>query len=77
MKQKRTEMRIELFKLIWCKIRLWQNLRDIPDADLAGDLGVGERTLKDYDHCAKNITLEKLDNFLYVNNMTLSELLQM
>ena len=39
MKQKRTEMRIELFKLIWCKIRLWQNLRDIPDADLAGDLG--------------------------------------
>ena len=23
--------RITLYKLIWCKIRLWQNLRDIPD----------------------------------------------
>ena len=26
---------------------------------------------------SRTITLEKLDNFLYVNNMTLSELLQM
>ena len=67
MKQKRTETRIEIFKLLWCKIRFWQSIRDITDADLASDLGVGERTLKDYDHCAKNITLEKLDNFLFLN----------
>lgn len=70
-------MRIELFKLIWCKIRFWQSLRDIPDSDLASDLGVGERTLKDYDHCAKNITLEKLDSFLYLNNMSILDLLEM
>ncbi len=76
MKQKRTEPRIELFKLIWCKIRYWQSLRDVPDADLASDLGVGERTLKDYDQCAKNITLEKLDNFLYLNGMELHDLLE-
>ena len=77
MKQKRTEIRIELFKLIWSKIRFWQNLRDIPDSDLASDLGVGERTLKDYDQCAKNITLEKLDSFLYLNHMSLNDLLEM
>ena len=76
MKQKRTEIRIELFKLIWCKIRFSQNLRDIPDSDLASDLGVGERTLKDYDQCAK-ITLEKLDSFLYLNHMSLNDLLEM
>ena len=78
MKQKRkTDVRIELYKLIWCSIRFWQNLHDVPDLDLANDLGVGERTLKDYDQCAKNITLEKLDSFLYLNNMTLEELLGM
>jgi hypothetical protein len=77
MKRKSTEMRIELFKLIWCKIRFWQSIRDVPDVDLASDLGVGERTLKDYDQCAKNITLEKLDNFLYLNHMTLDDLLGM
>lgn len=77
MKQKRTETRIEIFKLLWCKIRFWQSIRDITDADLASDLGVGERTLKDYDHCAKNITLEKLDNFLFLNGMTLNDLLEM
>lgn len=77
MKTRKYENRIELFKLIWCKIRFWQSLRDIPDSDLAEYLGVGERTLRDYDHCAKNITLERLDNFLYANNMTLDELLEM
>ena len=77
MKKKQTEPRIELFKLHWCKIRFWKSLRDVSDSELADDPGVGERTMKDYDHCAKNITLEKLDNFLFLNGMTLNDLLEM
>ena len=69
--------RITLYKKVWCKIRYWQNLRDIADAELAADLQVGERTLHEYDKCAKHITLEKVDNFLEVNHMELDELLAM
>ena len=65
--------RITLYKLIWCKIRYWQSLHDVSDADLA----VGERTLRNYDKSAKEITLEKLDNFLMTNRLELHELLSM
>jgi len=71
------EKRIAIYKKIWCKIRYWQNLKDISDAELAAFLQVGERTLKEYDKSAKNITLEKIDNFLYVNNMELAELISL
>lgn len=67
--------RLTLYKIMWCKIRYWQNLRDISDGELAAILGVGERTLHEYDKCAKHITLEKIDNFLSVNKMELQELL--
>ena len=69
--------RITLYKKVWCKIRYWQNLRDVSDAELAAALQVGERTLHEYDKSAKNITLEKIDNFLDVNKMELNELLSM
>ena len=69
------EKRISLYKKVWCKIRYWQSLRDVTDEELSKYLQVGVRTLKEYDKCAKHITLEKLDNFLYVNNMELAELL--
>ena len=67
--------RITLYKKVWCKIRYWQNLRDIADAELAAALQIGERTLHEYDKCAKHITLEKVDNFLEVNHMALDELM--
>ena len=69
--------RITIYKRIWCKIRYWQSLRDISDAELANALQVGERTLHEYDKSARNITLEKIDNFLYVNNMELADLIAM
>ena len=53
--------RMTLYKLIWCRIRFWQNMQDIMDQELAYSLQVGKRTLRDYDRNAKNITLEKLD----------------
>ena len=49
----RKEKRITLYKKIWCKIRYWQNLRDISDSELASCLHIGERTLKEYDKDAK------------------------
>lgn len=71
------EKRVALYKKIWCKIRYWQSLKDVSDSELANYLQVGERTLHEYDKNAKNITLEKIDNFLYVNNMELSDLFSM
>lgn len=69
------EKRISLYKKIWCKIRYWQSLNDVSDCELAAYLKVCERTLRDYDKNASNITLEKIDNFLVVNSMELDELL--
>ena len=71
----RKEKRIPLYKLIWCKIRYLQQLKDISDSELAAYLNIGERTLHEYDKNAKNITLEKIDNFLYINNMELADLM--
>ena len=69
--------RITLQKYIWCKIRYYQQLNDISDSDLASSLDVTERTLKEYDKSANNVTLAKVDRFLYVNNMKISDLLNM
>lgn len=71
------DKRISIYKKIWCKIRYWQNLKDISDSELAAYLQVCERTLRDYDKSARSITLEKIDNFLVVNSMELDELLAM
>ncbi|WP_019680738.1 hypothetical protein [Ruminococcus flavefaciens] len=73
----RKEKRITIYKKIWCKIRYWQSLKDVSDSELAAYLQVCERTLRDYDKNARNITLEKVDNFLAVNSMELDELLAM
>ena len=67
--------RITLYKRIWCKVRYWQSLRDISDAELASYLQVGERTLREYDKSARHITLEKVDNLLYVTGMELNDLM--
>lgn len=77
MNKAKRENRITLHKKIWCKIRYWQQLKDIPDNELANDLDVAERTLKEYDKNAGNISLYRLDRFLYVNNLTLSDLFEM
>lgn len=71
------EKRIALYKKIWCKIRYWQSLKDVSDSELANYLQVGKHTLHEYNKNAKNITLEKIDNFLYVNNMELVDLFSM
>ena len=71
------EKRIAIYKKIWCKIRYWQSLKDVSDSELAAYLNVCERILRDYDKNARNITLEKVDNFLVVNSMELDELLAM
>lgn len=71
------DKRITIYKKIWCKIRYWQSLKDVSDTELATYLQVCERTLRDYDKNARNITLEKVENFLAVNSMELDELLAM
>ena len=67
--------RITLYKRIWCKVRYWQNLRDVSDAELASYLQVGERTLQKKKKNAANVTLGRVDNLLYVTGMELNDLM--
>ena len=67
--------RIPLYRRIWCKIRYWQQLKEVSDAELASYLQVGVRTLHDYDKSAENITLGRVDNLLYVTGMELNDLM--
>lgn len=69
--------RITLYKRIWCKIRYWQNLRDVTDAELASYLKIGERTLREYDKSAQHVTLEKIDNLLSITGMELNDLMSL
>lgn len=69
--------RITLYKRIWCKIRYWQNLRDVTDAELASYLQIGERTLREYDKSAQHVTLEKIDNLLSITGMELNDLMSL
>ena len=71
----KSKNKIALHKLLWCKIRLYQQLHDLTNQDLAAFIGVSERTLLEYDKDAKNITLGKLENFLLSEGLELDELL--
>ena len=67
--------RITLYKRIWCKVRYWQALKEISDAELASYLQVGERTLHEYDKSAENVTLGRVDNLLYLTGMDFNDLM--
>ena len=67
--------RITLYKTVWCKIRYWQQLHDMTDDELATYLNCSIRTLQNYDHDAKSLTLQTVDTFLCINDMTLEDLL--
>lgn len=69
--------RISLDKMIWCKIRYYQQLYDISDNDLAARLGVCARTLSNYDKDAKHLTIGNIDSFLHLTSMTLRELIDL
>ena len=66
-----------LYRMLWCKIRYFQQLYQIGDEELANELGVHKRTLRDYDKTAENVTFGKLDRFLRANGLSLNELLDL
>lgn len=68
-------VRTPLYTDIWTRIRKWQNKHGVSDAQLAADLRVTEKTLKVYDKSAHHITLEKIDNLLTAENISLSDLM--
>ena len=74
---KERNKRIGLDKMIWCKIRYYQQLYEVSDDDLATRLGVCVRTLSNYDKDAKNLTIGNIDNFLNLTSMTLQELMNL
>lgn len=67
--------RIPLQKLIWCRIRYWQNLHDVSNEELAGYLGCSTRTLQNYDNDPSCVTLKTIDTFLFASEMSLAEFL--
>ena len=72
---RKTTNRLPLYRVLWCKIRYFQQLNEISDEALANALGVHVRTLKEYDKTAENVTFGRLDSFLYINNLSLDDLL--
>lgn len=66
---------IPLEKEIWAKIRCWQLMNGVSDYHLADSLKVVERTLRNYDRNAGNLTLEKIGNFLKYAGIDINELL--
>lgn len=70
-----TYARTPLYTDIWAKIRKWQNKHNVSDAQLAADLRVTEKTLKVYDKSAHHLTLEKVDNLLTAEGISLSDLM--
>ena len=71
----RKGQRITLHRRIWCKIRYWQQLREVSDSELASYLQVSERTLHEYDKSAENVTLGRVDNLLYLTGMDFNDLM--
>lgn len=65
---------IPIYKKLWCKIRYYQQLHDLSNADLAAFIGVSERTLSEYDKDAANLTLGKVDSFLKSEEISLKDL---
>ena len=64
-----------LTRVIWCKIRYFQQLHSITNERLAENLNVHPWTLSAYDKSAKNVTLGQLESFLKAYAITLDELL--
>ena len=75
MAMKNKQKHIPLQKTIWCKIRYWQLLHDCTDDELAMYLNCSTRTLQNYDHDARGLTLKMVDTFLCINDLTLDDLL--
>ncbi len=75
MAMKNKQKHIPLQKTIWCKIRCWQLLHDWTDDELAMYLNCSTRTLQNYDHDARGLTLKMVDTFLCINDLTLDALL--
>ncbi len=68
-------VRMPLYTDIWTRISKWQNKHGVSNAQLAADLRVTEKTLKIYDKSAHHLTLEKIDNLLTAENISLSDLM--
>lgn len=66
---------VSLSKQIWCKIRYFQLLKDIPKEKLAQELNVHPRTLANYENKPENITLSQIDSFLTANDLKLEDLI--
>lgn len=64
-----------LYSEVWSNIRGWQKNNSVSEARLAADLRVNERTLKEYDKSAHNLTLEKIDNLLTAEKISFSDLI--
>lgn len=68
-------MKMTFYSRIWSNIRICQKKNSISETQLAADLRVNQRTLKEYDKSAHNLTLEKIDNLLTAENISFNEIM--
>ena len=72
-KPERTPVTIQL--IVWSNIRKYQYLLRMTDDQLSDSLGVTTRTLYTYDKDPSNLTLEKIEHFLNVTGIEITELI--
>ena len=65
--------RFSISKKMWFKIRYWQNMLELTDVQLASFIGVCDKTLRALDKNCGTMTIDKVENFIVVNNMTFEE----
>ena len=71
----KNEKAAPLQKVIWAKIRYYQSVMDISDAQLSDYLCVCQKTLRSYDKNAENLNIGQLGSFLAQTELTVIDII--
>ena len=71
----KSEKAVPLQKLIWAKIRSYQSVMDISDAQLADYLCVCTKTLRTYEKNADNLTIGQIESLLIHTGLSILDII--
>ncbi len=71
----KSEKAAPLHKLIWAKIRYYQSVMDISDAQLADYLCVCTKTLRSYEKNADNLTIGQIESLLVHTGLSIRDII--
>ena len=71
----KSEKAAPLQKVIWAKIRYYQSVMDISDAQLADYLCVCTKTLRTYEKNADNLTIGQIESLLVHTGLSIMDII--